>query len=139
MSRYNYPILAIEVVDGDTLWVYVDHGYRLTQWIKIRPPGIDCPEKSVPAQRQAALASEAASRDWVSRQAIGKLRFHSVKHYPDKYGRMVGDVVRADGESWGSYMLSTGFAVEAADGKRHKWTDKELDAIEQRTYDVGGD
>ncbi len=47
--RYSYPyVTVVEVYDGDTIWVEIDPGFRLTIKTKVRIKGIQAPELNTP-------------------------------------------------------------------------------------------
>lgn len=41
---YQYEAKVIEVIDGDTLWVEIDLGFKIFHKVKIRLKGVWCPE-----------------------------------------------------------------------------------------------
>ena len=57
---YAFKVEVTRVVDGDTVWVKVDHGFRFRQPQKIRFRGIDAPE--LPTEEGLAAKSFVESR-----------------------------------------------------------------------------
>jgi len=115
-SLYTYQASVERVIDGDTLWVNLDLGFRT--WIKqkIRLKGIDAPELTTAKGRQAKRLVE---------RAIKGLDFIIIKTYKDrsdKYDRYLadifyraaekdGNVVAQEGEHLNQQLLQEGLAV----------------------------
>lgn len=87
---------VVGVVDGDTLDVLVEK-----RSVRVRLSGIDCPEKSQPFGMRA-------------KQAAAALCFgSSVTVHPkdkDRYGRLVAEVILADGRNLNREMVRQGYA-----------------------------
>jgi len=91
-GRYTYVAWVERVVDGDTLIAVVDLGLgHFTRPLRFRLRGIDCPELSTQAGRNA--------RDFVE-TALGQVEFIVLAtHRTDTYGRYLADVRYLPGES----------------------------------------
>lgn len=97
------------MVDGDTLWLYVDLGFGVSVNLDFRLYGIDTPEV-VGATRTAGLAAKA---ELESLLALGPLRI--VTYKADKYGRWLATLfVKQPGSveelNVNSALLKGGFA-----------------------------
>jgi len=124
-----WPGRVVAVSDGDTISVEpVGGGAR----VKVRLHGIDCPERRQPYGE--------AARFFVNEQAL----FHPVEideKGNDRYGRLVGVVFFANGESLQEKLLTAGLAwvwpkycencqewellqQEAAKARRGLWADE---------------
>lgn len=98
--------LVERVLDGDTVRVLVDLGYRVHYRATIRIVGINAPEV-VGARRAEGLAA----RDRVLELAPVGSPVVVWTTGPDKYGdRWVGSVVLPDGRSVGVVLLEEGLA-----------------------------
>lgn len=114
-----YPAEVLRVIDGDTLEV------RLSVWpgqqvvTKVRLRGIDTPERRGRCAAERALAERATQmlsslveRRPVMLSGIG----------PDKYfGRVVAQLLLADGRDAGATLLAQGLARHYAGRARQGW------------------
>ena len=116
------------IVDGDTVEVLLDLGYRVYHRVMVRLNGIDAPESNRTASKAAGMVATEAVNRWIERHAAKTpLRVESFKL--DKYGRSVGDILAGE-ESLAEWLLGEGFAKPSGpDGKRHEWTAEELERI----------
>lgn len=92
---YEYNAALVRVVDGDTLVIKVDLGFKVVieQVVieqVVRLYGVNTPEIVGP-DRAAGLAAKQAVEDMLSK-AVGGLRVKSHKPDHDKYGRYLADV-----------------------------------------------
>lgn len=114
---YQYGAEAQRAIDGDTLVVTVDLGFRLTMTQVVRVAGINAPEANTPAGRAAAKALQGwlfppdgvrEIDDWVG----GNSSFVITTTKPhDKYGRWLATVTRCDGHDLADDMIAAGHAV----------------------------
>lgn len=92
----DFSARVIGISDGDTITVLHD-GQRK----KIRLNGIDCPEKSQAFGKQAKI--------FTANHCLGQeVTIHDYGH--DKYGRTIGDVTLADGQSLNADLVRSGHA-----------------------------
>jgi endonuclease YncB( thermonuclease family) len=89
--NYTYTGLIESIIDGDTLWAYVDCGFGVWVRQKLRLRGIDCPElRTARGQRARDYVVEQLSRvDFV---ALTTTR-------PDKYDRYLADIFYLAGQT----------------------------------------
>jgi micrococcal nuclease len=108
---YEYDAKLERVVDGDTVWLVVDLGFRVSQRLELRLYGIDTPEL-VGATRTAGLA---AKSELLRLCSLGPLRIRTYKAgVTDKYGRWLATLyVSVGGETLeiNEQLVRTGFAV----------------------------
>lgn len=112
---YDYPNAKIlGVVDGDTIDVMIDYGFRLMQTHRVRLAGIDAPEVNA-----AGLAGEAA-RDWLRAQLPIGCPVNLITEKPaDKYGRYLAWVYRpTESDSINLQLIAAGHAVAYNGGPR---------------------
>lgn len=118
-AAFSYPhATVLGVVDGDTIDVNIDYGFRLRQDHRVRLAGIDAPEVNAvgPEGEQA--------RDWLrARLPVGQaVELVTVKP-ADKYGRFLATVWRVvDGrtelDSVNQELLAAGLARPYDGGTR---------------------
>jgi endonuclease YncB( thermonuclease family) len=92
----DFSGLVVGVSDGDTITVLHDQTP-----IKIRLHGIDCPEK------RQAFGNKA--KQFTSHLVFGK-DVTIIEHGFDKYGRILGDVILADGQNLNRKLVKAGLA-----------------------------
>lgn len=106
---YEYRATLVKVVDGDTIDIDVDLGFRLTVRQRCRLKGLNCPEKKgvTKAAGDAATAFSAAFLGSLGSNLV----IRSAKPYADdKYGRFLVDVF-VDGKSLNEALLLNKHAV----------------------------
>lgn len=109
---FEYNATLIRVVDGDTVWLDVDLGFRTHVRIDVRLLGINTPEV-VGASRAAGLAARA---ELVRLCGLRQLRVETLKaDSADKYGRWLATIyaIQPDGTETNvnQALISGGFAV----------------------------
>ena len=101
MNNFTFPAVVTNVVDGDTMDVIIDIGFKLTTKQRIRLLGIDTPERGEPGYVEAG--------DYL-RQYLGKAMFIKTEK-ADSFGRYLGIFYDPDtGVSINDIMLELGFA-----------------------------
>ena len=95
---------TVDVVhDGDTVHVRLDVGFDLNVYTRVRIDGINAPELSTPAGKQA--------RDFAQTLLKPGDAVEVVSFGWDKYGgRIDGSIKMPDGRDFGQTMLDTGHA-----------------------------
>ena len=109
---YTYRALVEKVVDGDTLYLAIDLGFRNTRHERVRLARINAPEMSTPEGRAAQM------------HAAGWLRYHGPNFViasskltstlkQDNYGRYLVEIWPEDSqdESLNQWMLDHGYAA----------------------------
>lgn len=81
---YRYAAVVRRVVDGDTIDVDLDLGFRLTSFLRLRVRDIDCPEHGTDA-------GDAATAYVRTRLPVGTAVVLDTSK-PDKYGRTLAAV-----------------------------------------------
>jgi micrococcal nuclease len=116
-KRYIYMATVLNVVDGDTVDIEVDLGFRVYQEMRVRLAGIDTPEKNASDVEVRAEAMKAKQR--AMELVLGK-RLLVETFKVDKYGRYLAKVFldTSDGTSLNDVLLSEGLAVAYDGGKR---------------------
>lgn len=102
------------VVDGDTVEVLVDLGFRRYSREKIRLRGVNAPEPHGETRKQG-LAAAAFTQSWFDAiEPQDRLLLES--HRADSFGRWLGSIYRLDpegvvGESLADALLAAGHAT----------------------------
>lgn len=100
---YTYRAKVLRVIDGDTVVIRVDVGFRMWAEMPMRLAFINTPELNTEAGKTAKLVLEnlVANTDVV------------VQTYKptDKYGRYLGTIYAGD-DNINSYMVARGYAEE---------------------------
>lgn len=100
---YNYSATITRWVDGDTVDMRVDLGFRMFAETRFRLYGIDTPEIGQPNHDQAtALANQIAP--------AGSTVQIATYPAPEKYGRWLVDIFTADQHSVNDTLLASGYA-----------------------------
>ena len=91
---YEYEAEVIRVVDGDTIVLRIDLGFKLSWKVSCRLHGIDCPEMRSKSASER-VAAKAAKEFTESELLIGStVLVYSVEL--DKYGRPLVDIFYGD-------------------------------------------
>lgn len=112
MSYVYHHVELLEVIDGDSAWLLIDMGNRMSWKANFRLNGINAPEKGKPGAAESTAYLAELLKNGLSRIETFK---------PDKYGRWLADIyVWADhGELYvNRMMVVSGHAVDYAGGAR---------------------
>lgn len=97
---YTFRAEVKEVVDGDTLWVVIDCGFRVWVEQKLRLRGLDAPELSTATGRRTRAFVE---------EALGQAEFVVLStQRTDKYDRYLADLFYRPGEPDPQRVLADG-------------------------------
>lgn len=104
---YTYKAVLVRVVDGDTVFLNVDLGFRAFMVLNFRLARINAPEM----RGDTLLAGTAAKEELERLLAPGNLVVLSSKS--DKYGRWLGEILVGglQGKNVNDMMLANGFAT----------------------------
>ncbi len=120
--NYTYPARAIRVIDGDTIVIQADVGFRLTYTSAVRLLGVNAPER----QTRPGKQSKAFTSLWLNMADQVNLTEHGggpdvaplviVSAHPgqdstEKYGRWLARVFRRDGACLNDDILLAGMAT----------------------------
>lgn len=113
LPLYVYRGTVKRVVDGDTVDVVVDLGFRTNLQIRVRLLAIDAPEV-VGTERAAGLESAAVLREWIEgREVI--LETH--KDQQGKFGRWLGIIwMPGEAKSINNRLVAEGYAQPWGEG-----------------------
>jgi micrococcal nuclease len=107
----TYPAVLVRVVDGDTVDLDVDLGFRVHGRLRFRLKDINCPERGRPGWAEATDYT----RSWFADRG-GQCRIESFKDAADVYSRWVAVVADPIGfvdgaPSLNDSLVSAGHAV----------------------------
>ncbi|NCO36835.1 MAG: hypothetical protein AUJ92_18175 [Armatimonadetes bacterium CG2_30_59_28] len=108
--RFYYGAEVLRVVDGDTIDVRVDLGFRIYREMRVRLYGLDTPETFGVKKDSAEYASGKKAAEYLSERLKGKeiiLRTH--KDLTEKYGRYLATVY-AEGRDVNQELIEKGYA-----------------------------
>jgi micrococcal nuclease len=128
-TPYVYRVESIKVIDGDTLNVDIDLGFKLSYNVHVRLEGVNTPEITGP-ERSAGLVVKLFVQEWVAAHK-GKLMVRSIRL--DKYAdRVVGDIVTDEhpSDSLAATLREKRYTTEVTkDGRVSAFTQSQLEAI----------
>lgn len=105
VPAYTYSATPTRWVDGDTVWMTVDLGFRMTTANDFRLFGIDTPERGQPGYAEAALRCRELA-------PLGVPLVVKTYKNPDKYGRWLVDIYPAGSSvSVSETLLKEGLGV----------------------------
>ena len=128
MKVFNFDAELDRVVDGDTIDVILDLGFKLKKKVRLRIKGIDTPECRTrnKQEKQAGLKVKL----WVDVMLSStefRVRSETVS---GKYGgRVLGDIVFPSQQTLSGRLIQKGYAASCPGGGRWKWKKKDLDYI----------
>ena len=103
---YSFTARVVKVIDGDTLWLDIDCGFRVWTRQKVRLRGIDAPEPATSRGRRA--------KDFVTKALRGLDYVTVTTTKPDKYDRYLTDVFFKAGEDEPETVLGEGTFLNRA-------------------------
>lgn len=115
--QFVYAAKLDSIVDGDTMDMVIDLGFRTTTEQRVRLLGVDCPEVKGETKKAGDAATE-ATRSWMKSHGNLVIRTRKTKKQADSFGRYLVEVFGdKDGkqESLNDYLLESGFAVKYRD------------------------
>lgn len=113
LPKYRYNAVVEAVVDGDTLDLLIDLGFKIHLRERVRLVGLDCPESAGKGKCNAGLVAKKFTEKFCP---VGcRIEFESLKQ--EKYGRYLATVWK-DGLMLNSALIAAGHAKEYFGGKR---------------------
>lgn len=113
---YKYKTKVERIVDGDTIDVIIDLGFKITTNQRIRLQGINTPETYNVKKDSEEHKKGMAAKNFVV-QRIEANKFEAIvetNKYTGKYGRYIGIIWLADNTtSLNDELVEKGFAVVA--------------------------
>lgn len=114
VHRWLWPARPVRAIDGDTLELLVDRGFRGTSRERVRLLGVDTPEV-VGRNRAAGLAATAYTADWLGGDPAADWPLVIETFRPrerDSFGRWLATIWRvSDGHCLNADLIHAGHAV----------------------------
>ena len=108
---YTYTASVLKVIDGDTIEVDFDLGFGV--WLRnqrIRLDGIDTPESRTADKEEKVRGTLSKEK---LKEILGKEIRVTTKIDPnEKYGRILGVLVNADGINVNEWLIQNNYAVK---------------------------
>lgn len=104
LDVFTFRAKVVRVVDGDTVDMTVDLGFRISQEIRLRLLGINAPERNAPGGTEATNYLKLLLP--IGQQTM----IETFKNPTDKYGRWLASIY-VNGENINDNMISSGHAV----------------------------
>ena len=117
---FDYFCKITRVVDGDTVDIELDLGFKLTKKDRVRLPGIATPESRPRnlAEKKLGLEAKEVLKAWCKKHK-GKIIIHTESE--GKYGRLLGALYSTESDqSVNDLMLEAGHAWEYGGGTKEK-------------------
>lgn len=86
-NMYEYKAKVVNVVDGDTMDLEVDLGFRIYHKIRVRLLGINTPEKFGTERELGEICSEYAKRLWLNQEVVIRSEKEETDVNKDSFGR----------------------------------------------------
>lgn len=102
---YQYKVIILKIIDGDTLDAKVDLGFRVSIDMRFRLTGINAPEmRTLDGPKSKSRLEELLP--------VGSLNtVRSEKDKQEKFGRYLGTFYDNDGHDVNARMVLEGFAI----------------------------
>jgi micrococcal nuclease len=109
---YSYRATVIRWVDGDTVWLEVDLGFRMKTINDFRLYGVDTPERGQPGWAEATAFVQKAA-------PAGTEVLITTYKDPDKYGRWLAEIdVQGQYQTLNMQLVTNGLAKAYFGGKK---------------------
>ena len=110
-SLYSYKAKIVKIIDGDSLILNFDLGFRVFIESPCRLAHIDTPELRSPDDGEAARAMEAKQK-LIELLADPNVIIRSFKPFKgDKFGRFLVEIINSQGINVNQTLLDSGLAV----------------------------
>lgn len=95
-ERFWYGATVLKVVDGDTLDLMVDLGFKIHHKIRVRLYGVNAPESRTRDLQEKALGLKSKSfvEDWITNHKW--VFVNTIPDKNDKYGRVLARIYTSD-------------------------------------------
>ena len=113
MNGYReYRSQLVRVIDGDTVEMDVDLGFRVSSRLIMRLSGINAPEMRGKSQ-DAGIAAKAFLSHLITATASSEkwVTVRTIQDKQEKYGRYLAVIVLEDGTTANAAMVAAGHAV----------------------------
>ena len=96
MNRFWYGATVLRVVDGDTIDLMVDLGFKIHHKIRVRLYGVNTPESRTKdlAEKALGLKAKSFTSDWLTRHQW--VVVNTIPDKNDKYGRILAKIYSSE-------------------------------------------
>ena len=128
MQQFAYSVLSYQVIDGDSVRVWLDLGFGMTHSCIGRMEGVDTPEKNTEAGKMVKMVV----LEWVARREKDLVFWSTDK--PKFARRAIGQLYSAlqPSETLSVFLINAGIASRYSGAKRPDWGDAELGIIHEK-------
>jgi micrococcal nuclease len=105
MHLFVYKAELVRIVDGDTIDLRVDLGFRTYKRVRVRLQEVDTPEiygvKKGSEEYKRGIEAKSFVADWFKeyQDSSGCVNFDSQREDTGKYGRWIGDIISREDET----------------------------------------
>jgi micrococcal nuclease len=112
VTTYRVPATVLRVVDGDTVEVLLDLGWRVHLREVIRLYGIDTPETRGPKVSPEGKKAAGFTQSWIKEATSLEVESLSFDSRLDKFGRTLARIYRnGEAESLNGALIRSGHAT----------------------------
>lgn len=96
MERFWYGATVVNVLDGDTVDLMVDLGFKIHHKIRVRLYGVNAPESRTKdlVEKAMGLKSKSFTKDWLDNHKW--VFVNTIPDKNDKYGRILARIYSSD-------------------------------------------
>lgn len=96
MNRFWYGASVLKVIDGDTLDLSIDLGFKIHHEIRVRLYGVNTPESRTKNLEEKALGLKAKdfTKDWLTNHKW--VFVNTIPDKNDKYGRVLANIFSSE-------------------------------------------
>lgn len=96
MERFWYGARVLNVVDGDTIDLMIDLGFKIHHNIRVRLYGVNTPESRTKdaAEKEMGLKAKSFTKDWLDGHQW--VFVNTIPDKNDKYGRILAKIYSSD-------------------------------------------
>ena len=110
---FEYKAKVVRVVDGDTVDLCVDLGFRVQFTDRFRVHGIDAPETYGVSKDSEEYKKGTLAKEWLESQIRGStVLVRTDRDKRGKFGRWLAEIFLTDGTNIGAEMIKLGYASE---------------------------
>lgn len=116
VGLWHYRASPTRIIDGDTLELRIDMGFKMSIDTSVRVLGVDTPERRK-AVMEGYYAAKKFVDDWMQDALSMALELDPewplriVSHKPDSFGRWLAEVYNLEGKSLAASIIQEGLGV----------------------------
>lgn len=129
MNRFWYGAKVLKVIDGDTIDLNVDLGFKIHHEIRVRLFGVNTPESRTKdlKEKELGLKAKQFTQDWLTNHHW--VFINTIPDKNDKYGRILAKIYSSENISdpktacLNTDIIESGFAREYYGFGDKSWTE----------------